>query len=290
MKIVVARRAGFCFGVKRAIKAAYETAGKETREVATLGPLIHNPQVVARLEEMNVRTVGRIEDFHGDILIIRSHGVPKAVLEEARQAGIEVIDATCPFVKNAQEYAAQLHADGYRVVIVGDESHPEVRGIKAYAGEPAFVISDGAGVTQLKGSRKIGIVAQTTTTMEKFMSVVGPCLEIAREVKIFNTICDATHVRQKEAQKIARTVDLMLVVGGRNSGNTSRLSEICGQTGTPTRHIETHQELEREWFQGVDRVGITGGASTPDWIIEDVVARLQEIAGDGDVDRKATKS
>jgi len=290
MKIVVARKAGFCFGVKRAIKAAYETAGKETKEVATLGPLIHNPQVVARLEEMNVRTVDRVEDFHGDILIIRSHGVPRQVFEKARNAGIEVIDATCPFVKNAQDFAARLHADGYRVVIVGDESHPEVRGIMDYAGESAVVASDGDGVAGLKGSRKIGIVAQTTTTMEKFTSVVARCLEIAREVKIFNTICDATHVRQKEAQEIAQTVDLMLVVGGRNSGNTNRLSEICGQTGTPTRHIETEREIESGWFCGVSRVGITGGASTPDWIIEAVIDRLREITGDAEVDRKATKS
>jgi 4-hydroxy-3-methylbut-2-enyl diphosphate reductase len=281
MEIIVAKKAGFCFGVKRAIKAAYKTAREAQSGVNTLGPLIHNPQVVSHLEEMNVRAIDRLDEFCGNALIIRSHGVPKSVFEAVRNAGIHVVDATCPFVKNAQDFASQLHKEGYRVVIVGDESHPEVQGIKAYAGEAAIVASDAADLADLDKSRKIGIVVQTTTTMEKFKAVVDRCLEIASEVKIFNTICDATHVRQEEAQEIARRADIMLVVGGKNSGNTSRLAELCRETGTDTYHIETFEEIDPGWFHDAGKVGITAGASTPDWIIEAVIACLEQISPAG---------
>jgi (E)-4-hydroxy-3-methyl-but-2-enyl pyrophosphate reductase len=281
MEIIIADKAGFCFGVKRAIKTAYDTANETEGKVATIGPLIHNPQVVARLEEMNVHPVERFEDFHGETLVIRSHGVPPSVLEEARRKGVRLVDATCPFVKNAQDYASLLREEGYQVVIVGDKDHPEVQGIMAYAGDSSRVVSDESDLADLEKVRKIGIIAQTTTTLEKFKMVVGRCLEIAGELKVFNTICDATLIRQKEAQTIAREVDLMLVVGGKNSGNTTRLAELCQETGTPTFHIETSQELVAEWFKGVGKVGITAGASTPEWIIREIVNVLQHLPESG---------
>ncbi len=278
MKIIIANRAGFCFGVKRAIKTTYDAIDKVSGEVATLGPLIHNPQVVSQLEKMGVRPIENIRDFQGEAVIIRSHGVPNTIVKTAEAAGIRVVDATCPFVKKAQEYAHLLDEEGYRVVIVGDKDHPEVQGILAYAGESALAAADEEDLSQLQRVRKVGIVAQTTTSSEKFKRVVNRCLDIAGEVKIFNTICDATHIRQKEAQKISRAVDVMLVVGGKNSGNTTRLAELCRQTGTRTFHVETHNEIDAAWFQDVHKVGITAGASTPDWIISGIVECLERLS------------
>ena len=282
MEIIVARKAGFCFGVKRALKATYETAESTQGEVATIGPLIHNPQVVKRLEGIGVRSVERVEEFHGEALIIRSHGVPKSVMEAAESSGLNVVDATCPFVKKAQDYAHLMNEEGYRVIIVGDKDHPEVQGILAYAGETALVASELKDLAELKKTRKIGIVAQTTTSIDRLQRVVVRCLEVSRTIKVYNTICDATYVRQKEAEEIARKVDVMLVVGGRNSGNTNRLADICRQTGTKTFHIETHEEIETGWFENVLKVGITAGASTPDWIIDGVNDYLIRMSSKSD--------
>ena len=278
MEIIIASHAGFCFGVKRAIKTTYDTAEKAEGEVATLGPLIHNPQVVSRLESMGVRPIENILDFEGEVLIIRSHGVPVSVVKAAEEAGIKLVDATCPFVKKAQEYARRLKEEGCTVVIVGDKDHPEVQGLLSYAGDSALVAENHQDLEGLGKVRKIGIIAQTTTTFEKFEEVVKQCLHKSNEIKIYNTICDATHVRQQEAQEIARRVDMMLVVGGRNSGNTTRLAELCRLTGTRTFHIETQDEIDPAWLQGVSRVGITAGASTPEWIIEVVVERLNQLS------------
>ncbi len=281
MEILLADRAGFCFGVKRAIKTAYDTARETDGEVGTIGPLIHNPQVVARLEEMGVHPVDGVDGFQGNTLVIRSHGVPPAVYEKAKRLGVHLVDATCPFVKNAQDYASLLRSEGYRVVIVGDRNHPEVQGIMAYAGDQAFVAVDAEELQGFGKVRRIGVIAQTTIPLERFQRVVSRCLEIAGEVKVFNTICDATRVRQEEAQSIARKVDLMLVVGGRNSGNTTRLAELCRETGTRTIHLETVEEVEPTWLVGVNKVGITAGASTPEWIIREIVGKLHDLS-DGD--------
>jgi len=280
MEILLADKAGFCFGVKRAIKTAYDTARENAGEVGTIGPLIHNPQVVARLEEMGVHPVAGVKDFPGETLIIRSHGVPPSVYEAAEAAGIRLVDATCPFVKNAQDYARLLRKEGYRVVIVGDRNHPEVQGIMAYAGESVAVTVDAEDLRTLGKVRRIGVIAQTTIPLKRFQSVVARCLEIAGEVKVFNTICDATRVRQEEAQSIARRVDLMLVVGGRNSGNTTRLAELCRETGTRTMHLETMAEVDPAWLSGVEKIGITAGASTPEWIIREIVGKLHGLSGE----------
>ncbi len=281
MEIIVSDKAGFCFGVKRAIQTAYDTAHQTEGEVATLGPLIHNPQVVSRLKEMKVRPVEGLDELRGNTLIIRSHGVPKEVIDDAERRGVRVINATCPFVKKAQNYASLLQQEGYRVVIVGDKRHPEVRGILAYAAGSALVAEDARDLDLLGKVSRIGVVAQTTTTLERFQRVVQRCVELAGEVKVYNTICDATSIRQREAEEIAGRVDVMLVLGGKNSGNTTRLAELCRSTGTPTYHIETSAEIDPLWVQGAQKVGITAGASTPQWIIADVVAFLRRLSGVG---------
>jgi (E)-4-hydroxy-3-methyl-but-2-enyl pyrophosphate reductase len=274
MEIFLAEKAGLCFGVKRAINTASE-AVRRTR-VYCLGPLIHNPQEVDRLRQAGVQTV---EDFSvlnpGDTLIIRSHGVPPRVLSQAHNMGLTIIDLTCPFVGKAQRYAEALYKEGYQVVVVGEKKHPEVQSILGYAGKSAVVVEQAEDVDGVKLQGRIGVVAQTTQSYGNFSEIVLTLLRISKELKVFNTICSSTKERQEAARVLARQVDLMLVVGGRNSANTSRLADLCRQEGKPTYHIEVADEIRAEWFKGVSRIGVTAGASTPDWLVEGVIDKLK---------------
>jgi (E)-4-hydroxy-3-methyl-but-2-enyl pyrophosphate reductase len=276
MEIFLADKAGFCFGVKRAINTAFEAVGK-TR-VYCLGPLIHNPQEVERLRKAGVETV---EDFStlnaGDTLIIRSHGVPPRVLTQARDMGLTIIDLTCPFVGKAQRHAEVLSKEGYQVVVVGEKKHPEVQSILGYAGENAVVVEAAKDLDGLKLQGRLGVVAQTTQSYGNFSEIVLTLLRISKELKVFNTICSSTKERQEAARILARQVDLMLVVGGRNSANTSRLADLCRQEGKPTYHIEVADEIKPEWLAGVKKIGVTAGASTPDWLVDGVIERLKAI-------------
>jgi small subunit ribosomal protein S1/4-hydroxy-3-methylbut-2-en-1-yl diphosphate reductase len=274
MEVVLADKAGFCFGVKRAISTAFEAAAKG--RVYCLGPLIHNPQEVERLRRAGVRTV---EDFlsltAGDYLIIRSHGVPPRVLAQAREKGLQIIDLTCPFVGKAQRDAESLHKERYQVVVVGEKKHPEVQSILGHAGANALVVESAADVAAGTFQPRIGVVAQTTQSYGNFSEIVLKLLRLSKELKVFNTICNSTKERQDAARSLAGQVDVMLVVGGRNSANTSRLVTVCRQEGKPTYHIEVADEILPEWFDGVSRVGVTAGASTPDWVLEEVLERLK---------------
>ena len=276
MKVILAKRAGFCFGVKRATHMAFEAAGKGSKTY-TLGPIIHSPQVVQKLEEMGVRVVKDLDNTDSGVIIIRSHGVLASEMDEAVQKQLEIVDATCPFVKKAQEHVKSLSEAGYGVVVVGDADHPEVQGIVSYGGDKVFVVGSGEEVKQLPKMNKIGIVAQTTQSFENLKNVVSECLLRGGEIRVFNTICDATAVRQEEAKELACQVDCMLVVGGFNSANTRRLSEVCAEIQPRTHHIETAAEINPSWFEGVERVGVTAGASTPKWIIDEVMNRIEEI-------------
>ncbi len=274
MEIMLADKAGFCFGVKRAINTAFKTAAKGN--VYCLGPLIHNPQEVERLRRAGVRTV---EDFSslkpGDHLIIRSHGVPPRVVAQARDQGLVIIDLTCPFVSKAQRDAESLHAEKYQVVVIGEKKHPEVQSILGYAGDNAVVIETVNDVEGLKLEPRLGVVAQTTQSYGNFSEIVLTLLRLSKELKVFNTICSSTKERQDSARALAGQVDLMLVVGGRNSANTSRLVSVCAQEGKPTYHIEVADEIQPAWLEGIARVGVTAGASTPDWVLADVLNKLK---------------
>jgi (E)-4-hydroxy-3-methyl-but-2-enyl pyrophosphate reductase len=274
MEVYLADKAGLCFGVKRAINTAFEAAAKG--KVYCLGPLIHNPQEVERLRQAGVDLV---EDFsslsHGDSLIIRSHGVPPKVLEEIRKKGLQIIDLTCPFVSKAQRDAEALHKDGYQVVIVGEKKHPEVQSIRGYAGDNAVVVETADDVEGIQFKNRLGVVAQTTQSYSNFSKIVLKLLRLSKELKVFNTICDSTQERQDAARVLAGKVDAMLVVGGRNSANTSRLVSVCQQEGKPTYHIEVAEEIQPDWFVGVTKVGVTAGASTPDWVVEGVLEKLK---------------
>jgi len=280
MRIITAKRAGFCFGVKRAINIAFSTAENKKTGVYTLGPIIHNPQVIDRLKEMGVFPLDSLKDISKKAVravIIRTHGVPAPFIDELKGAGIEVIDATCPYVKKAQHYAKLLTEEGYQVVILGDKSHPEVEGIMSYAGKDAVIVDRGKRLPRLKP--RIGIVVQTTQPIDALKGLLSDTIERVKEIKVYNTICSSTALRLKETESIAKKADLMIVVGGKNSANTTQLANLCRSLSVPTYHIETSGELKKSWFKGAKTVGITAGASTPDWIIDDVKKRIKDIGG-----------
>lgn len=283
MKIRMAKTAGFCFGVKRAVDMAFELAKKDQAGGAcTFGPIIHNPQVIAKLASEGVPPIYDIgqlrEDLHKTV-IIRTHGVAHEVMEELASMGKDIMDATCPFVKKAQHYAKLLRDEGYQIIILGEEEHPEVVGIKSYAGKDAIVVR---GAEQLPALRsKVGLVVQTTQPIETLKKLLAVIVEHTKELKVYNTICNSTAMRLRETTEIAMSVDVMVIVGGRNSANTTQLATLSKSLGVSTHHIETAEELTPEWFEGANIVGITAGASTPEWIIQDVQERILDIGGMG---------
>lgn len=278
IEILTVKSAGFCFGVKRAIDIAFAMAEKNRKGVYTFGPIIHNPQVIERLGEKGISPTEDVRKEDVKAMIIRTHGIPLNLMQEASKIGYEIIDATCPFVKKAQHYAKLLSEEGYQVIILGDRDHPEVKGLVSYAGGDVFVIGDKEKLPALK--RRVGIVVQTTQPIEGLKRLMGRVMEQSREMKVYNTICNSTAQRLAETEKIAGKVDIMVVVGGRNSANTTQLANLCTSRPVTTYHIETAEELKSDWFKGISKVGITAGASTPDWIIDDVKERIKDIGGE----------
>jgi len=288
MEIIVADSAGFCFGVKRAIKMASKAAEDLDGSINTLGPIIHNPQVVSKLEkESQVLPKSSLDEIDSGTVIIRSHGVPIQVMEEASSKGLNVVDATCPFVTSSQEIVAELVRDGYFTIIVGEKEHPEMIGVLSYGDDETMVVASVDEIKDLSEKKKIGIVAQTTLPIKTLQDVASFCMTISPEVKICNTICDATSVRQKESAEVAEKVDCMVVVGGRNSANTDKLTKICTAIQPKTYHIEVASELSSDWFLGMDKVGVTAGASTPDWIITEVVDKITSFYTNSGQDKTA---
>jgi 4-hydroxy-3-methylbut-2-enyl diphosphate reductase len=280
VEIIIAKRAGFCFGVKRAVDMTVEIAGKDRGGVFTLGPIIHNPQVIAKLKNEGVSPIDIDDIEHREIrdLIIRTHGIPRQLYDNISTRGFKIIDATCPFVKKAQHYAKLLKENGYQVIILGDGGHPEVQGLMSYAGEDVLVVNENSILRGLKS--KVGIVVQTTQSVEVLKKVLAKVIERAKEVKVYNTICNSTALRLRETEEMAHKVDVMVVVGGKNSANTTQLANLCRSLSVRTYHIETASEIEEKWFSGVDRIGITAGASTPDWIIKEIEKRIRDIGGE----------
>lgn len=279
MKLIIAKSAGFCFGVKRAMDMALDAARKYPHPLYTLGPLIHNPQAVKHLEGLGIRVKEWVEDISRGTVILRSHGVSLKDLEKAKKRGLKIIDATCPIVKKAHFFAKFLRRSGYALLIVGDADHPEVEAIRSYLDRKVEVVEKPETLMQLGPWKKLGIIAQTTQTFGLFKEVVAAGLDRAKEVRVFNTICHATTVRQKEAVEIAKKVDCMIVAGGYNSGNTQRLAGICRQIQPRTHHIETAQGLNPKWLVHKKIIGLTAGASTPSWIIEEVEKEIRRFKG-----------
>lgn len=279
LEINISEFSDFCFGVKRAISLAERALKKYPRPIYSLGPIIHNRRVINELSKKGLNVIGDYRKIDRGAVVTRSHGIHPVVRAGLEKRSINIIDATCPFVKNAQLIAKKLKQDGYRVIIVGDKGHPEVKFLKSVSGDNSMVIAARGDAKKLKvKDRKIGIIAQTTQSMRNFREVLSELLKKEfNEVRVFNTICSDVQLRQESAEKCSKNSDMVLVVGGKNSANTKRLYEICRNIGTPVHHIETGREIKNRWLVGRRRIGIVSGASTPRWIVEEVRDKLNKV-------------
>jgi len=278
MEVKIARTAGFCWGVRRTVDKVMEVAEKGGSPVVTLGPIIHNPQAVERMREKGVDAVHAIAEIaDGTTVVVRTHGAVKSELESAGARGLQVVDGTCPYVKYPQVMAQRLTREGYHLVLVGDAKHAEVKGVVSYAEGPCTIVKPGGPIPNIP-AKKIAVIAQTTCIGAEFERVVGALALRHKEVRAVNTICSDTEERQDDARQLAREVDAVVVVGGKNSANTRHLAEICRSIQPLTWHVETEEELQPEWFHGCRVVGVSAGASTPDWVIEGVARRLRSVA------------
>ena len=275
MDVTVAKTAGFCFGVKRAVEKVYEQIEKGKTPIYTFGPIIHNEEVIRDLEERGVKVLETAEELRqltDGVVVIRSHGVGKDIYDILEKNGIEIIDATCPFVKKIHRIVSEQNENGRRVIIVGNGKHPEVEGIKGWGNDDTLVIETAEEFEKLQISdgEKLCIVAQTTFNYNKFQDLVEKISKTRYDILVLNTICNATQERQVEARQIASQVDVMIVIGGRNSSNTQKLYEICRRECKETYYIQTLKDFKPEKAGSVRSVGITAGASTPNQIIEEV--------------------
>jgi len=273
MKIELAESYGFCFGVKRAIKIA-----EENKDSSTYGPLIHNSKEISRLEKDF--KVGLTEDYTtfnaGDKAIVRTHGIQKNELADLKKDGVDVIDATCPYVTKPQQICQEMSESGYDVVIFGDEAHPEIKGVKSYATHGARVVTCADALKDMKFKDKIALVAQTTRRVEDYMEIASYLIPRHKEVRVFNTICNATFENQEAVRKISNQADIMIIIGGKNSSNTKQLFSISHDDCQDSYHIEDENDIDFSWFKDKKFCGISAGASTPDWIIQNVIDSIQK--------------
>ncbi|MCZ7662030.1 MAG: 4-hydroxy-3-methylbut-2-enyl diphosphate reductase [Thermoleophilia bacterium] len=277
VEIRISEYAGYCWGVERALKLARQAAAEARGPIHTLGPLIHNPTVISALAQQGIEVLEDSRAKTAGTMIIRSHGVPRQVMDELAARAVAVVDATCTFVKAAQDKAARLREEGYQVVILGEPAHPEVLGIRSYAGPDSLVVEGPEDLPPELEKQRVGVVVQTTQSHERLAALSAALAPRVREMRVYNTICSATEQRQTAAVAMARAVDVVLVVGGKNSGNTTRLAELCAAVQPRTYHIESADEIRSEWLRNVMAVGVTAGASTPPEQIEAAVTRLREM-------------
>lgn len=278
MSVKLAKRCGFCFGVKRAVSMAEEALSKK-RPIYSLGSIIHNEQVVQGLSKKGLKVIKKINDIKKGVLLISSHGLSPKKQSSILKRGIDIIDTTCPFVLKAQRIARRLSDEGYTVVIVGDARHPEVKALVDFAARRVFVVKDKAEARSLRlgANDKVSIIAQTTQSKSNFLDAVKVISgKRPKEIRVFSTICEDAESRQAHADALSRQVDMMIVVGGRNSANTRRLLDVCAEHSGAAHLIETEAELDSSWFKPGQSIGITSGASTPDWIVKKVVNKINK--------------
>jgi len=280
MQVERSRELGLCFGVRRAVTMLRDAARSHSG-LQTLGPIAHNRVLLEELGALGVETVDSPEQLRGPAVVVSAHGVSPAVMRQLRDRGLTVIDTTCPNVERAQRTVGKLAREGFTIVIFGDSGHTEVRGLLGWAGEKGIATLDiaaAAGFTPQRPRGKLAVISQTTQRLEEYAEfarqLCGTAMAAVEELRVVNTLCDATVRRQAAAAELAHRVDVMIVVGGLHSANTRRLAETCA-TVVETHHIETASELNRTWFDGKTRVGLTAGASTPDSVIDEVASRLE---------------
>ncbi len=275
MEIKLAKHYGFCFGVKRAIEIA-----ENSKNASTIGPLIHNNEEISRLKkDFNVETLQDIKEVNGvHKAIIRTHGITKENLRFLKEKEIDIVDATCPFVTKPQQICEHMSKEGYDIVIFGDINHPEVKGVMSYAKRSVYVVLNVDDLKDIFLSNKIAVVAQTTRKVDEFMEIVNFLIRNHKEVRVFNTICNATFENQDAARELAKKSDIMIIIGGKNSSNTKQLYNISKEFCKDSYLIESENELKKEWFENKNRCGVTAGASTPDWIIEKIIGKIKKIS------------
>ena len=276
MKIQLASSYGFCFGVKRAIEIAEENKG-----AVTYGPLIHNKDEINRLKtKFNIGLAESLDDIQReDAVVIRTHGIPKNELAVLKNHDHQVIDATCPYVTTPQNIVQKMSLDGYSIIIFGDKNHPEIKGVVSYAEDPedAFIVLTPEELEGLPLKGKVAVVSQTTKKPEDFAKIVTALMATRKEIRVFNTICNATFENQDAASELAKKADVMIIIGGKHSSNTKQLHSICERDCKDSYLIENEKELEADWFDGKALCGISAGASTPDWIVQNVIKKIQEM-------------
>ncbi|SES69409.1 4-hydroxy-3-methylbut-2-enyl diphosphate reductase [Natronincola peptidivorans] len=280
MKVILADYSGFCFGVEKAITTTFEELNKESKNdiIYSLGPLIHNDQVVEDLEKKGVKVIEDIEMLEEGSVIIRSHGVPQNTFNTAKEKGLNIINATCPFVKRIQNIAKTHHEEGYTIAIIGNPKHPEVIGINGWCDNKAIIVEEEKDIEKLQNIDRLCIVVQTTMSVEQYEEISKKLEEQVKEVVKYNTICLATKERQAAAENLAKEVEAMIVIGGYHSSNTQKLVDICKKIRPySTFHIETAEDLPMDLLQKYQLVGVTAGASTPKWIIKEIINKLSNI-------------
>jgi len=283
MEILLAREMGFCFGVRRAVEMM-EEATQETGPMVSLGSVVHNPQVVERLKDRGLDVIASIDQVDTRPVAITAHGVSESVVRKLEATGATVVDTTCPIVTRSQQWAKRLTEEGFAVIVYGDPNHKEVKGVLGWAEGKAIAVPSIDALDALPDDLpgRVGVLSQTTETEGHFAEFVRALLEKRMdqisELRVINTLCNATTSQQAAAEELAHQVDLMIVIGGRESANTQHLAEVAREEGCETFHVESAGEIRPEWLAGRGRVGVTAGASTPDSAVDAVVARLRELA------------
>ena len=279
LEIIRSPHAGYCFGVKRAMRLIEQGIEQPDGVIYTLGDIIHNPPEVARLKAKGIEPVTSLDEVpRGATLVLRAHGVHPDLIREAERRGIRVLDATCPFVQRSQHFVKQFVEESRRAIIIGDRGHPEVKSIAGHAGDDVIIVKTTAEAEGLNPLERAGVVIQTTFSRREADRIIEALEAKVADIRVHDTICQATEARLEATLALAKRVDLMLVVGGRNSSNTNGLYQMCLDAGVPAKFVETADEIDPAWFAEVHRVGLTTGTSTPDWIIDEVIARLEELS------------
>jgi (E)-4-hydroxy-3-methyl-but-2-enyl pyrophosphate reductase len=275
-----AKTQGFCFGVAITVKKAEEAVERLGADVTTLGHVVHNPQMVAQLEAKGLRNAHSVDEIERGTMFVRAHGLPVETFEKARAKGLTVLDATCPMVTKIHVQAEKLRDEGYKIIVVGDPHHPEVKGTLSHV-PGAWCITSADDIDALPRASRVGVVVQSTWNGKGFAEIVRRLSEKYYEVRAVNTICTDTKNRQSEVDVLSREVDVMVVVGGKTSANTRHLAELAAMNGARAYHIEGPDELEPGWFDGVGVAGLMSGASTPGWLVDQVADRMDALASDG---------
>jgi len=276
MEIIIAQNSGLCYGVKRALRIAKRTRIQKKGEVSTFGDLIHNPQVIANLEEQGIRSIDDLNRLRRGTVIIRSHGVSPEIYRRLEKKKLEIVDATCPIVKKIQRLVETLAKKEEEIIIVGNEEHPEIKGLIGYSNGKGMILENEKQVKNLTFKKKRAVLAQSTQDLFLFKKIAAALIEKTEQLKVFNTICDSTQTRQKSTSKLASSVDTLFIVGGRNSSNTYKLYEISKRILHKTFFIENAEQITPRMLEGAKKIGLSGGASTPPEAIQEAVEKIRK--------------